>query len=1116
MCKRVVCLVLIVFVPVVCLFVLLDFGRETAVAAPTDSPIIINEIHADPDSANGDANGDGVIGSDDDEFVELVNNGSTLIDLSGWKLYDSLSTPTLRHTFAAGTLLPEGCAIVVFGGGNPTGSFGGSLVQTTGSLGLNNGGDAITLYDAADTAVISYTYGSEGGDNQSLTRSPDITGASPLIKHTLAAGSNGLLFSPGTHVDGTPFASCELPPSADLAVTKTGPTIAAPGESVVYLVRVQNVGVLTAVQTIITDNLPTGLTYVADSSGYPLPQPITQTVAWQVGDLPPQADVQFSVTATLGTAVSGSITNTVRAATATTETTQSNNVATAVTIITSRDVVIDAVHYDGYEGVLDEAVALRNVGEQPVDVGGWQISDGSAAAVIPAGVVIPAHTAVWLANDALAFQRQFGHLPDVAKTAVGLPLPLLSGSWPGFANDGDEALLINAAGILVDVLVYEAGNTNQTGWLGAAIRPYVGSGLPVAGQIVYRMRDQLTGQPVPDTDTAADWAQSTTDVINGRKVRYPGWDLDAFFFTTQVTETAVITLAIAPDNAYEAIVAQIDQAQNRIHVGSLTVESIAISEALIRAAGRGVSVTLLLEGGPAGGLTDQEKYICREIEQAAGACWFMINDATAKIYDRYGYVHAKYMLIDETWAVISSQNFSPGSLPNDDKSDGTWGRRGLVVITNAPTVAQHVQTLLAHDFDRTHQDIVHWQPTADWLPMPGFVPITQTGGITYAVRYADPLVVSGVFPLEIIQSPENSLRDVDALLGLVKQAGLGDRVLVEQLYERPYWGPTTGGAPATDPNPRLEAYIAAARRGAVVRLLLDSYFDDEASPTSNRATCEYVNQLAMAEHLPLACTLGNPTGLGIHNKMVLVEVNGRGYIHVGSLNGSEQSHKDNRELALQIQSDALFAMLADMFLHDWPYRVYLPGIYHNYVGAASHLLISEVLYDPPGPDSSEFVELVNPTPQTWDLSHYSLGDAVNPTDFEDVRRFPPGTLLAHGETLVVAISGIDFFAEYGMYPDFEILNTVTAVPDLLDDLAWGDPATFLQLGNLGDEVILRDAQDQIVDVVTYGAGSYPGVVGCPLVSLLNASLERWPYWRDTDNCLMDFREWPFPSPGAVP
>lgn len=91
----------------------------------------------------------------------------------------------------------------------------------------------------------------------------------------------------------------------------------------------------------------------------------------------------------------------------------------------------------------------------------------------------------------------------------------------------------------------------------------MGSGLPVAGQIVYRMRDQLTGQPVPDTDTAADWAQSTTDVINGRKVRYPGWDLDAFFFTTQVTETAIITLTIAPDNAYEAIVAQIDQAQNR-------------------------------------------------------------------------------------------------------------------------------------------------------------------------------------------------------------------------------------------------------------------------------------------------------------------------------------------------------------------------------------------------------------------------------------------------------------------------------------------------------------------------------------------------------------------------
>jgi hypothetical protein len=96
------------------------------------------------------------------------------------------------------------------------------------------------------------------------------------------------------------------------------------------------------------------------------------------------------------------------------------------------------------------------------------------------------------------------------------------------------------------------------------------------------------------------------------------------------------------------------------------------------------------------------------------------------------------------------------------------------------------------------------------------------------------------------------------------------------------------------------------------------------------------------------------------------------------------------------------------------------------------------------------------------------------------------------------------------------LATDTAVPNLIDDPAWGNPATFLQLGNGGDEVILRNPSNQVVDVVTYGTGSYPGVVACATVTTLNTSLERFPYNRDTDNCTVDFREWAFPSPGSLP
>lgn len=168
--------------------------------------IVINEILADPDAAFGDANGDGILNTTQDEFVEIVNNEPSSLNIGGWTLSDGFG---VRHTFPANTVIPASCSIVVFAGGAPTGTFGHSLVQvsSTGQLGLNNTGDTVILNNGT-VNVASYTYGPEGGDDQSLTRDPDVTGADPLVKHSTATGSGGALQSPGTKIDGTQFPGC--------------------------------------------------------------------------------------------------------------------------------------------------------------------------------------------------------------------------------------------------------------------------------------------------------------------------------------------------------------------------------------------------------------------------------------------------------------------------------------------------------------------------------------------------------------------------------------------------------------------------------------------------------------------------------------------------------------------------------------------------------------------------------------------------------------------------------------------------------------------------------------------------------------------------------------------
>ncbi len=183
-------------------------------------PLVINEFHADPaGDITGDANGDGERDSSDDEFIELVNVSGGELDISGWTYSDAGS---IRHTFPANSIVPADCAVVVFGGGAPTGDFGGAVVQTSsvGFVSLNNGGDTITISNGSASVSASYD-GSLGGDNQSVTLNPDVTGTE-YAKHSEVEQSSGALFSPGTKLDGTIFEGCEVPDVAPF-VAETSP-----------------------------------------------------------------------------------------------------------------------------------------------------------------------------------------------------------------------------------------------------------------------------------------------------------------------------------------------------------------------------------------------------------------------------------------------------------------------------------------------------------------------------------------------------------------------------------------------------------------------------------------------------------------------------------------------------------------------------------------------------------------------------------------------------------------------------------------------------------------------------------------------------------------------------
>jgi uncharacterized repeat protein (TIGR01451 family) len=1086
---------------------------RTAIVAPhTPLDVVINEV-----AWAGHA------GYSSDEWIELYNTSDGIIDLNGWTLISGDGTPSINLT---GVISARGYYLLERDDDNTVSTIAADQVYFGG---LNNTGESLTLRDAATTVID--TANGDGGvwpaglgwpDYRSMERqnptAPDTDVNWCSNDGSICTGQD----AGGNPINGTPQAqnSCYLPPSdriTDLEIAKSGPATVRVGDLITYQIILSNTGTITATAVRVTDTLP-AVSFITQTSPFTFVQ-WERSLIWMAGDIAPQACHLITLTARVrGTAVAPLI-NVVTATTATSETTHANNSAvweTAVGPAGEPHVLISAVLFDGYQySDLDEAVELTNVGTAPAELSGWYLADDpsdTTGVVFPGSATLASGESIWCAKNGVAFADTFGFKPDYETDDSDATVPELIGSWPGFSNAGDECALLASDHRPIDVLV-TGDSTSQIGWSGPALQPWAPTtAFAKEGQILYRKLDQITARPVTDTDTAADWAQHPDDHIDGRKVQYPGWDLAEFFQTAKVTETATLEVAVAPDNAYEVIRRHLEAATTSILIEGYTFENAHLIDAVVSRALAGVTVRLLLEGGQ---ITDQERWFCQRLHAAGGEAYFLHTDDEARIHARYSDQHAKFAIIDGKTVIVGSENFNYSGMPADDKSNGTWGRRGTFLITDEPAVVRRVQAIFDRDLDTAHKDIVLWDEDHPRYgePEAGFAASYITSDwVTYTVHFSQPLILTDtLLAFEVVQAPENSLRNADGLLGLLGRAGDGDTVLVEQLNERAHWG-GSAGTPETDPNPRLEAIIAAARRGAAVRVLLNGSWD--AGPVAeNRDTRDYVNGIARSEGLNLRARLGDPVGRGIHNKMVLVWLEGEGgYSHVGSINGTEASNKRNREVALQVRSDDAYLYLARVFEVDWwlAERTFLPVLMRNYAPPAppvDYVVISEVYYATGSP-SLEWIEVYNPTDHPIDLSSYKIGDAETADQFEGMYQFPPGTTIAAQGALVIAFDGSE--VEQADLEMFDHSNT----PDMIKSTTWGSGDWTLR--NDGDQVVLLGAADRVVDVAVWGDAVYSGVNPHPGVEVFTHSLERYPVYYDTDDCAFDFRDRYPPTPGTLP
>ena len=518
----------------------------------------------------------------------------------------------------------------------------------------------------------------------------------------------------------------------------------------------------------------------------------------------------------------------------------------------------------------DEFVEIGNPRPEPIDMSGWSLTDGEATATFPLDSILPGGGRLLVARNATSYAEDTLMVADFAFEAGAARR--MEGQVPRLADAGDEVLLRDPNGRLVDVYAWGSSSYEGLGWVG---RPAERMG---RGEIAVRRSGAY--ETWIDRDTAEDWEDLRHERLG-----------QSAFFPTEMTLRGRTTAVRSPDEGDVPLLRFLSSAESTIEVAVYTFTSERIASVLAAAAERGVQVRVLLDGAPVGGIEDAEHRVVGGLLAAGVEVRWLAGGPD--IVKRYRYLHAKYAVVDARAAWIGSENFGDAGFPEERR-----GNRGWSVIAEDEGVASALRIVFEADFDvRRRDSIAATETMQQRLPLPP--PVAERSSAE----------VTSVQAGRLVLAPDTAL-DTDGILGLFGSAT--HWLSIEAFYLDDVW---RGG-----PNPFLEAAFAAAHRGVSVRILLDgSWASVEADAGTNDDVMARINGRARNESVSLEARLLEPRGPieRLHNKGAVVD--GRAVL-VSSMNWALGSATENREVGLIVEDPSLAATFEAAFDADWDGR----------------------------------------------------------------------------------------------------------------------------------------------------------------------------------------------------
>ena len=252
-----------------------------------------------------------------------------------------------------------------------------------------------------------------------------------------------------------------------------------------------------------------------------------------------------------------------------------------------------------------EYLVLENWGSD-TSLQGWAVTNGRGTIYLP-DVILVSGARLVLAEEVDGYREVWQKDPDYTWDEGGL---LMDGYFR--LVDTGNNIMLTKNNRAVDTFCYGDGEDGVEGWIG----PRYGT----MGRGFYAKRNSV------DTDTVADWTWT-------RK-----WRIGQTNFTAEPMDIRGRAKAfVAPDSSYDAMMNFLDGVENNLVVGVYILSHRHLADRIAALATGGVDVRVLVEGSPAGGMSEEGMDSLRIIHGAGGT----VNLLRAGNFSPYNFFHCK-------------------------------------------------------------------------------------------------------------------------------------------------------------------------------------------------------------------------------------------------------------------------------------------------------------------------------------------------------------------------------------------------------------------------------------------------------------------------------------------